>query len=120
MIILDSDICLSLLRGNTHISESVFLTDDEICITAVTAQELFIAANLSSNISGNQILVEKFLLTVRIIHPDLAVMKHAASVIQVISKKGISPNLTDILIYSTSKVYGAKLITSSSKRYCFT
>jgi len=120
MIILDTDICLSLLRGNTHISESVFLTSDEICITAVSAQELFIAANFSSNASENQILVEKFLLTVRIIQPDLSVMKYAASVGKVISQKGMNANISDILIYSTSKVYGAKLITTNSKRYCFT
>jgi predicted nucleic acid-binding protein len=47
-------------------------------------------------------------------------MKYAADVQHTLKKKGLVGSYQDVLIYSLSKVYGARLITSNGKRYCFT
>jgi predicted nucleic acid-binding protein len=120
MILLDTDVCLALLKGNTKVIDAYGSLPEEICVSPATAQELFYAANRSGDPVGNRITAEKFLLTVRILHPDLAVMKYAADVQHTLRKKGIAGAYQDVLLYSLSKVYGARLITTNGKRYCFT
>ncbi len=120
MIILDTDVCLSLLKGSSKISNLYANTSEEICVAAVTAQELFYAANRSADATGNRILVEQFLLTVRILHPDLVALKYAADVQNSLKRAGKETTFVDLAIYSISKAYGARLITTQGKRYCFT
>jgi len=120
MIILDTDVCLSLLKGSSRLSELYANTSEEICVAAITAQELFYAANRSTDATGNRILVEKFLLTVRILHPDLVALKYAADVQNSLKQAGKEATYADLAIYSISKAYGARLITTQGKRYCFT
>jgi len=120
MIILDTDVCLSLLKGSSKLADQFANTSEEICVAAVTAQELFYAANRSKDATGNRILVEKFLLTIRILHPDLEALKYAANVQDNLKRTGKEATYADLAIYSISKAYGARLITTQGKRYCFT
>lgn len=120
MILLDTDVCLALLKGNQKVIDMYGALPEEICVSPNTAQELFYAAIRSEDPLGNSITTEKFLLTVRILHPDLAVIKYAADFQQTLKKKGVVGSYQDVLIYSLSKVYAARLITTNSKRYCFT
>jgi Predicted nucleic acid-binding protein, contains PIN domain len=120
MILLDTDICLSLLKGNLKSSEILMLNEDLFCVAECTVQELYYAANRSSDPVGNKIIVEKFLLTVRILHSDLAVLRYCADVLLVMKKKGMHKPLSDVMMFSLSKVYGVRLITSNGRRYCFT
>jgi predicted nucleic acid-binding protein len=120
MILMDTDVCLSLLRGNNRIVESYGALTEEICVSSVTAQELFFAANRSEDPVQNRITVEKFLLTLRIVHPDMEVLQFAADVQNTLKRRSITATYQDILMYSLSKVYGARLITTNGKRYCFT
>jgi predicted nucleic acid-binding protein len=120
MVMLDTDICLSLMQGKIAVSDLVFVSGEEIAVSYITAGELFLAANGSSDPVHNRIVSEKFLLTVRILHSDMAVLKYIADVTLTLKRKGIAANQADIVIYSMAKVFGARLITSNSKRYCFT
>jgi len=120
MVMLDTDICLSLMTGKTTVSDLVFMAGEEIVVSYITAGELFIAANSSSDPINNRIVTEKFLLTVRILHSDMAMLKYIADVTHTLKKKGLVINQADIVMYSMAKVFGARLITSNSKRYCFT
>jgi len=120
MVMLDTDICLSLMTGKIAVSDPVFMAGEEIVVSYITAGELFIAANSSSDPVQNRILSEKFLLTVRILHSDMSVLKYIADVTHTLKRKGLVVNHADIVIYSMAKVFGARLITSNSKRYCFT
>ncbi len=120
MILLDTDICLAMLKGNRKLVEGYANTSEPVCVSSITAQELFYAANTSSNPANNRILVEKFLLSVQIIHPDLEVLKFAAEVQTKLIKKAGRVSYPDILLYSISKVHNATLITAEVARYCFT
>ena len=120
MILLDTDICLSILKGKIAEGDLSFIIENDVSVASITAEELFFAANRSSDPVGNRILVEKFLLTVRILHPDLAAMKYIADVQLSLKRHGKQYPYADILIYSLAKTHGARLITGNSKRYCFT
>lgn len=120
MILLDTDVCLSLLKGSSKLITVFGDSTEDLCVSAITAQELFMSANNSPDPSFNRIIAERFLLTVRIIHPDLAVLKYAADTQAQLSKSGQSRSYADILLYSLSKAHNAKLITTDSARYCFT
>ena len=120
MILFDTDVCLGLIRGNHKILDVYGSLAEEICVSEVTVQELFLLANRSTEAAQNRVTVEKFLLTVRVLHPDLEVLKLAADVQHRMKKKGQSVAYQDVMIYCLSKVYGARLITTNGKRYCFT
>ncbi len=120
MILLDTDVCLSLLKGNRKLLEVYGDSTEELCVSSITAQELFLAANLSENPAGNKQRVEQFLLTLRILHPDLSTLQLAAELQLRIRRRGGSVSFADILLHSLSKAYNAKLVTTEGKRYCFT
>lgn len=120
MILFDTDVCLSLLKGNRKLLEAYGDSTEELCVSTITAQELFLAANLSENPASNRQRVEQFLLTLRILHPDLAVLQLAADLHLRITKRGGAATYGDILLHSLSKAYNAKLVTTEGKRYCFT
>ena len=120
MLILDTDVCLSILKGSAKSKEFFSGSGEEICVTFVTVNELFFAANRSGDSLGNRILVEKFSLTVRILHPDLTVHKYLADLQSTLKKKGKTACYQDMLVYSISRVHGARLVTGQGKKYCFT
>lgn len=120
MILLDTDICLSILKGKISSKDLSFINGEDVAVTAITAEELFFAANRSADPVGNRILTEKFLLTVRILHTDMAVMKYIADVQHTLRKKGKRVSHADLVTYFVAKVFEARLITGNSKRYCFT
>lgn len=120
MILLDTDVCISLLKGNRKLIDVFGDSSESMCVSVVTAQELFAAANDSSDPALNRIIAERFLLSVQILHPDLYVLKFAADIHSRLSRKGLAHNYSDILIYSLSKIHKAQLITTDSTRYCFT
>ncbi len=120
MILFDTDVCLMLLKGNKKILQTYCNLPEEISVCDVTVQELFHLANRTSEPAINRVTVEKFLLTVKILHPDLGVLKHVADVRHSLQRKGLHANYQDVLIYCLSKGSGARLITTDAKRYCFT
>lgn len=120
MILLDTDVCLALFMGNRKLIDGYSDSTEELCVSAITAQELFAAANTSTDPVGNRIITEKFLLTIKILHPDLHVLKYAADVQTRIHKRNVTVSYADILTYSLSKSHNAKLITADARRYCFT
>jgi len=120
MILLDTDICLMLLKGNKKILQSYCSLPEDIVVSEVTVQELFLLANGSSDPISNKITVEKFLLTVRIIHPDIETLKLAADLQYTQKRKGQPGVFQDILLYCLSKRYSARLITTDARRYRFT
>ena len=120
MILLDTDICLMLLKGNKKILQSYCTLPEDIVVSEITVHELFLLANGSADPVSNKITVEKFLLTVRIIHPDLEALKLMADLQYTQKRKGQSVVFQDVLMYCLSKRYGARLITTDASRYRFT
>lgn len=120
IVLLDTDICLSLLFGTLAIHNLSTDPGDVIGVSIVTVEELFVTANLSRDPIMNKILIEKFLLTIRIIYPNLSVIKYMADVRSSLLSKGRRVNPSDLMVYSIAKIYKARLITTNGKRYSFT
>ena len=119
MILLDTDVCLSFLSGSKKLLELYGDTTEEIGVPAPCVQELFFLAGKSAESASNTELIETFLMTVSIVHPDIAVLRYAAAIQRKLLKDDVRAPSTDILLFSMSKVYGAKLVTAHAKRYAF-
>ncbi len=120
MILLDTDVCLGLLGGNSKLLEVYADYPDEICVPFVSVQELYGAASRSSNPIENAAIIETFLLGVTVLFPTHEVLRHCADVQLAAQKAHKNASYIDVMIYSLSKVLGAKLVTTQVKRYCFT
>jgi predicted nucleic acid-binding protein len=120
MIILDTDVCLAILSGKRKTSDLSAVAGEEFCVTYITVRELFYAASKTQEELSNKILVEKFLLTLRVLHPDMETSRLIANYLHHANKKNQTISVDDLTTFCISKVYGARLITMQGKRYCFT
>ncbi len=119
MILLDTDVCLALLAGNKKILELYGDATEEIGIPAPCVQELFFAAGKSEDPDRNSELIETLLLTVTIVHPDIQVLRYASEIQRKYTQERRPCSYIDLLLYSMSKVLGARLVTAHGKRYMF-
>jgi len=120
MIILDTDVCLAILSGKRKTADLAAVAGEEFCVTYITVRELFYAASKTQDSVSNKILVEKFLLTMRVLHPDMETSRLMADLLVQAKKKGQYISTDDLATYCISRIYGARLITMQGKRYCFT
>ena len=81
----------------------------------MTAGELFYGAYHSSRIEHNLSLIERFLLSVRVIQSDYSIMKKFGELKSMIADRTLPD--ADILITSTALVYGIKLITGNISHF---
>lgn len=120
MILFDTDACLSLLAGNAKIVEKYGSLMDEVCVPALCVPELFYAAEQSKSPEENRRTIEKFLATVRVLHPDNETYRYAARLQNKLVQRGFFVPQNDVLVFSTSRVFSARLVTLHAGRYRFT
>ena len=75
MILLDTDVCIELLRGNAKVIEKRQGHDEKVAISFMSVAELFYGAEKSDNTGENITLIEEFLLAIEIIHSDLEILR---------------------------------------------
>ena len=117
MILLDTDICIELLRGNYNVIERRQSYDEEVAISFMTVAELFYGAEKSNNKGKNTNLVEEFLLTVNIIHSDLEILIKFGKLKASLGKAGNILSDADIFIAATSIVKCNMLITGNVSHF---
>jgi len=88
VILLDTDICIELLRGNRKIIEKRRGYGEKVAVSFMTVAELFYAAEKSDNKNENTNLIEEFLLTVEIIHSDLDILSKFGELKATLGKAG--------------------------------
>lgn len=120
MILFDTDVCLSLLAGNRKICQQFGELLEEICVPAPCVEELYLAAEQSAHQEANGKTVEKFLATVRVLHPDAETYRLAARIRNRLDRRGRAASQTDVLVFSLSRVFSARLVTLHARRYRFT
>ncbi len=119
MTIIDTDICLALLTGNEITLKSIEAITDEVCITWITEQELYTAAFRSEEPAQNHTLVEKFILTVRVIYPDSRTLSALALFKQQLNKQNETFSESDCVQYITARTLSARFLTMHKPRYQF-
>ena len=107
MIILDTDICIELLKGNKRVIQHREEHDDAVGISFMSVAELYYGAEKSSNPLKNQATVEEFLLSLEIVQSDLPILRRFGALKAMLQKAGIALADADLLIGATAIEKGA-------------
>jgi len=117
MILLDTDVCIEILRGNQRIIEKRIECDERIAISFMTVAELYYGAERSKFRQKNINAIEEFLLSIDVINTDLEILKIFGEIKSNLYKKNILLPDADILIASVAITKCTKLITGNTKHF---
>ena len=117
MILLDTDICIELLRGNLKVIEKRHAYDENIAISFMSVAELYYGAEKSDHTNENMNLIEEFLFTVEIIHSDLEILRKFGELKASLGKAGNILADADIFIAATAISRCNMLITGNINHF---
>jgi tRNA(fMet)-specific endonuclease VapC len=117
MILIDTDVCIDLLKGNKKILRHREEYDGPIGVCFMTIAELFYGAQKSRDPAGNIDTVEKLLMTLEIVHSDLSILKRFGIIKAQLQTDGLPIADADILIASATLERAEKLITGNTKHF---
>lgn len=116
-MLMDTDVCVELLRGNKRVIEHRRKVVDEVAISFMTIGELFYSAERSCRPANNRELVKRFLLSVTCLQSNRALMqKFGALKAELVANGEILPD-ADILIAATAIVRNGSLISGNKARF---
>ncbi len=117
MILLDTDICIELLRGNKIVLDRRQNCDEQVSICFMTVGELYYGAERSSKKLKNISIVDEFILSIDIVDTDIEILKKFGELkTNLYNNKILLPD-ADILIASTALTKCTKLITGNIKHF---
>ncbi|HML95774.1 MAG TPA: PIN domain-containing protein [Thermodesulfobacteriota bacterium] len=117
MILLDTDICIELLRGNKKIMERRNEYDAGTGISFMTVAELYYGAESSSRKAENTSLIQQFFLTVTVIHTDYDILRRFGILKAALKKESTLLPDADLLIAATALSKAEMLITGNMKHF---
>lgn len=117
MMLLDTDVCISLLRGNRKVIEHRKNFAGEISVSFMNVAELFYGAEKSANPDKNMAVVEQFLLTVRTIDSNRNIMKRFGCLKAQLEQSGNPLADADLLIAATALETCTYLVTGNTKHF---
>ncbi len=117
MILIDTDICIEILRGNKKVISRRTETDEPISVSFMTIGELFYGAYNSNKIEHNTLLVEEFLLTVSIINSDYSIMREFGKIKSELKKGNILLPDADLIIAATARKKCNLLVTGNINHF---
>lgn len=119
MYLLDSDICINLLRGKLpHTFDLMRKSDPRIFgIPAVVEAELRTGATESSNPRKNQRLLENFLAPYQSVPFDHAATMAYADIRAALERQGEAMGAYDLLIAATAVAHDATLVTGNLREF---
>lgn len=117
MILLDTDVCIHILRGNNKVIEERRKYPDQVAVSFMTVAELYYGAEKSANPTKNRSLIEQLLLTLSVINSDNQIM-HRFGMLKA-SLEGLSIPLADadLLIAATALEKCNLLVTGNIKHF---
>lgn len=117
MILLDTDVCVSLLRGNANIAERLRGSSSGAAVCFMTAAELAYGAEKSGKPGHNRTLVERFLLTVPVIDSNRGSMRLFGKLKADLESKGEALADADLLIAAVALDRELILATGNLKHF---
>jgi len=117
VILMDTDVCVELLRGNLRVIEHRRKSADDVAIAFITVGELFYGVERSSQPARNRDLVEHFLLSVACLHSNRVIMETFGVLKAGLTASGMPLPDADILIAATAITHGAMLITGNATHF---
>ena len=117
MILLDTDICIEILRKNKSVIKKRDMYDEDTAISFMSVAELYYGAEKSSNPIKNHFLIEEFLLTIDVIQTDTEILKKFGQLKLQLYKQNLLLPDADIFIAATAYVKAERLITGNTKHF---
>lgn len=117
MKILDTDVCIEILRGDARVIECRRRTPDEVDTTWITACELAYGAAKSRAPDHNRAPVMAFLATLPILELDWAAVERFGRLKANLERAGNRVADADLLIAAIALARGAGLITGNRRHY---
>lgn len=117
MVVLDTDVCVEILRGNLRVIERRRQYSGPVAVSFMTAAELFFGAAKSSEPAINAVVVDQFLLSVPVIPPDLPVLRLFGSIKADLQAAGTPIADADVFIGATALSRGARLVTGNTRHF---
>ena len=117
MVLLDTDVCISLLRGNRKVIEHRKDFAGEVSVSFMNVAELFYGAEKSSNPKKNKAVVEQFLLTVRTINSNRNIMKRFGQLKAQLEQSGSPLADADLFVAAAALENCTHLITGNTKHF---
>ena len=117
MILLDTDICIEILRKNKSVIKKRAQYDDTTAVSFMSIAELYYGAEKSQNPGKNHHLINEFLLTIETVYADNDILKKIGELKSILSKENLLLPDADIFIAATAYVKAEKLITGNVKHF---
>lgn len=117
MRLLDTDVCIEILRGNQEVIERRLATPDDVATTWITACELNYGAAKSARPRENQKLVDALLATVSIHGLDHVASGHFGALKARLERAGRTLADADLLIAAIALAQQAVLVTGNRDHY---
>jgi predicted nucleic acid-binding protein len=117
VILLDTDICIELLRGNAKVIDKRQGYEERVVISFMSVAELFYGAEKSDNSGKNSRLIEELLLTIEIIHSDMEILRKFGELKAILGSAGNILADADILIAATTLAKCNMLITGNVNHF---
>lgn len=116
MILLDTDTCVELLRGNSVVlRRRAENRQSEAAICFMTAAELFYGAERSAFPEDNRRLVEGFLLATTVIHSETAILRRFGRIKADLKKGDVLIPDADIFIAAAALEKADRLVTGNGR-----
>ena len=117
MKVLDTDVCVEILRGNTRGIEIRRQTLCEVATTWVTACELAYGAAKSRSPTENQTLVSEFFATMSILGLNMRAAESFGQIKSVLERTGNILADADLVIAAITLAHSASLVTGNRRHY---
>ena len=117
MILLDTDTCIELLKGNRRVLKHRGRHDDPVGICFMTIAELYYGAEKSREPEANFSAIEKLLLSLEIIHTDLAILRRFGAIKAALQRSGTPLADADVLIAAATLEKGDRLVTGNARHF---
>lgn len=117
MRILDTDVCIAILRGNAQVLSIRRSTPGRVATTWISAAELFFGAAHSDRPEENRSLVRQFLETLDIFGLDGGSVEIFGRNKSRLEREGRRVADADLLIASITLAHNASLVTGNARHY---
>lgn len=115
--LLDTDTCISILRGNEAVIESRARTPEDVVTTWINAAELYYGAATSVAPEKNRALVQSFLATLPVLGLDEASVQVFGEAKALLERLGQRLDDADLLIGAMAVAQRATVVTGNRRHY---
>ena len=113
--LLDTSVCVSLIRGHSTLKS--MLRTDECVISVITAAELEVGVRRSNRPTEQRLAVEGLLQLFGVLPLDLSAVRDYGDIRDALEKKGTPIGPLDTLIAAHARSLGATLITANVQEF---